>query len=114
MYVTARGADDGAAAAARVMRAALAARPMVFMSVLLRSRASARSPHGRGAREGELLVLLRARGAADADAPHDLAVHDDGDAALQRREVHRGHRVAALADHLLEEARRLLEERGSA
>ena len=69
------------------------------------------APKGSEPRGRQLLVLLRGRRAAHADAAHHLAVHRQRKTALERREVgERGHGGATLADHLLEEPGRLLEQ----
>ena len=67
------------------------------------------------AQAGELVVLLRARGAGHADRADHLAVVRDGHAALQRSEVvERRHREAALVHDVLEVAGRLAEHGGGA
>ena len=64
----------------------------------------------------QLLILIGAGCAAHADSADDLAIHDDGDAADERREVFEGrhHRAAFAAgvDQFFKEARGLLEHDG--
>src|SRR5215203_586377 len=56
-----------------------------------------------------------ARGATHPDAANDLAIDDDGDAALEWGEVIEcHHRGAAVLDNVLEDLRGLLEQDGGA
>jgi hypothetical protein len=65
----------------------------------------------RGARERELLVLLRARRSAHPDAADDVVADHDRDPALERREVgQRDHCRPAGLDDVLERAGRALEQ----
>ncbi len=64
-----------------------------------------------GAGDGELFILLRAGGAADAYRADNLPIDDDRNAALERRKIIKsGHGRAPFVDHVLEELRRPFEQ----
>ncbi len=85
-----------------------------------RSRGFCARLRGKCVRAGnrQLLILIRARGSADADAANNLTVDDDGNAADEGREVfqsgHDGAPFAVGIDELFEEAGWLLEHDSSA
>src|SRR5687767_13925741 len=58
----------------------------------------------------DVVVLLRAGRAADAEGAHDLALDDERHAALERHHLaHRGQRDATILDRVLEHPRRAAE-----
>src|SRR3990172_8771964 len=103
-YPPAGGAAPAGAAVARTAGTRAAA-PSAAERGAIRARAARMSlPSQRVGRHlGDLLVLLGAGGAGDADGAHDLPVHQDRHAPLQRQQLAVGdERGAASLDGILE------------